>query len=394
MKKVLLFVSTLMFFAISSVAGNFVGIHKSQSGKIPKLPGKIVVITPRRGDSFSTYSQINISWRFAMGHVAQKCVSIKLYKGNAIIKNLTQRVCAQNFNWRIPNSLTEGKYRFKVATVDGKISTYSQIFSIGRVDLEVYKKGITINPQHPDMADQITLNIPVINVGSARADNSTAEINILSPDGKNYKNILANVGPIAPKRRYTVKEKVSLSKEQYGQYRVKILLNARNNVPESNKNNNRANYTFYANPLPDFAVCVDTGKRPRYGKNTTVRAYIFNKGYAPSKPCNLYIRIMKDNGKVKTYNIYIPAIDKGSIYSAAHVKYKWHPFLGIVEGERFIYVTIDNKNAIKETDESNNRATGIYYPTRYGGKHGAKNKVNCSWIEDYPSVDKSAVGIR
>ncbi len=395
MKKIIL----TLLAAMTSMAAGFTyapntattfhsGIHTNgtpiRAGRLAKA--QIVVTRPQRGNLFTVYDHININWRFAMGHVAQKCVSIKLYKGNRSIKNLTQRVCRQNFQWKVQNNIADGKYRFKITTVDGKISSYSQIFSIGRADLKVDKNSITIKPQHPDMSDEIALHISISNIGKIKAANSTAALTITQPDGKilsGYNKKPIKVPSINPGSKYIFTPFVDLNMNEYGNYKIHIKLDARNHISESNKDNNSASYTFYVNPVPDLRVCIDTGKRPRIGKNATIRAYALNFGPVASESTDMKIYVHSYNKLTgyhnKIYTFLVPPLKPGSIYSGAHLRYKWK-----TPGEYDLTAFLGY-----------NQAIGSYYVTAPGGKHGATNKVKCSWgAGSLHPIYKSLMGVR
>ena len=394
MNKGLLTILLAVLFAVSSMAGNIKIIPKSPSGKIPKLAGKIVITNPHRGDYFIAGNDMVIQWK-SVGYVPQKCVSINLFRGNSYVREITNKVCINGFKWKIPKNFTGGQYKIRLITEDRKITTDSAVFPIiaSKPDLSV--RNVDTTPRNPGEGDKIKLNIDVINSGGSKSASSYAEVVVYKPDNKVlYSNKSVNVQSLSSLGgRRVISIPVQLDKHQYGRYTVKIKLDANNRVNEINENNNSKTYYFTAKALPDLVVCVDTLKRPRPLKKATIRVYVLNMGDAPSKPCSLLIAIQGDYyPTLHKYYRSIPSIKPHGIYSKAHIRYKWAN-MDRSARNKYFYVIIDNRKQVEESDELNNHASGRYILTWAGGKHGAKNKVSCSWFGP-AAVDKSSVGIR
>ncbi len=392
MKRVLLAILTLMFFAVSSIAGNIVIVPKSPSGKIPKLIGKIVVTNPHGGDYFVAGNTVQIRWK-SVGYIPKKCVSISLFKGNSYINKITNRVCVNGFNWKIPANFTGGKYKIKLTTEDKKVSATSVAFPIiaSKPDLSVREFYIT--PHNPSMGDKVKIGIEMINNGGSKSNGFKAEVVVYKPDNKVlYSNNSINVQSLPSLGgRKIIYIPVTLYK--HGKYSVKVRLDTSNSISEVNENNNSKTYYFTVKALPDLVVCVDTDKRPRPLKKVTIRTYVLNRGDVASKPCSLVIAVRDDYyQKMHKYSRSIPSIKPHGVYSAAHVRYRWAN-MDKSARKKYFYVIVDDKKQVKESNESNNFASGFYYLTRPRGKHGAKNKVSCSWFGPAP-VDKSTVGIK
>ncbi len=394
MKKNLLAILTLMFFTVSSIAANVVTIPKSPSVKIPKLAGKIIITSPHKGDYFVAGNTVKIRWK-SIGHIPEKCVSINLFKGLSNVEELTNKVCVNGFNWKIPINFTDGQYKIRLITKDKKILADSAVFPIiaSKPDLSVRK--IYVTPRYPDMGDNVKIGIEIINNGGFKSSNFKAEVVIYKPDNKIlYPKNTVNVKALTSLGgRKIVDIPVTLDRTQHGRYAVKVKLDTDNSVNEANENNNTKTYYFAAKALPNLVVCVDTDKRPRPLKKATIRAYVLNRGDVASKPCNLTIAVQDDYyPKIHKYSRSIPAIKPHGVYSAAHIRYRWAN-MDKSARRKYFYVFVDDKKQVKESSESDNLASGFYYLTRYGGKHGAKNKVSCSWFGPAP-VDKSSVDIK
>ncbi len=354
--------------------------------------GRIIIISPHAGNHYNISSSANISWRFAMGHVAQKCVSIKLYtQGGTYTRLIKNKTCSQSFKWQIPHDLTGKKYKIKIATIDGKIIKYSQNFFIDTPDLQVKKSDINIIPTHPNMGENIKINIDVHNIGLAPADKSDAKIEIYKPDNTIALSKTESIGSIRQNSKSKITLYMTLDDKYSGKYKLKINLNAKNKIPESNKHNNKITYYFLVKSLPNLVVCVDNGKRPRPFKKATIRAYVLNIGKKTSSPCKLVFSVRDDYyPNYHKYERSIPSIRPRGVYSSAHIRYKWAE---MSNKKKYFYVTVDPTNSVKEVNDNDNRASGFYYLTRPGGKHGAKNQVSCSWFGPAP-VQKSTVGIK
>ncbi len=389
MRVFLLAIISIIFFSHQTVAGPIINT------KIPKHPvplGKITVTNPHRGNHFITGNTMIIQWK-SIGYIPDKCVSISLFRGVNYVKQLTYNTCTNGFRWKIPSNFTAGQYKIRLTTKDKKVIADSAMFPIISSKPNLSVRRFYTNPRTTYEGNMVKLKFEILNSGGSKTGRLKVETKIYKPDGKIYGPVHTTEVESVPALggRRTISVPIQLDEHQSGKYTVKIKLDTENRVQESNENDNTATYYFTAEPLADLVVCVDTNKRPRPFKKVTIRAYVINMGDAASKPCNLLIAVRDDyRFKMQKYNRSIPSIKPHEIYSSAHVRYKWYD---LSNKGKYFYVFVDNRKQVKESNETNNFASGYYYLTRPGGKHGDKNKVSCSWFGPAP-VDKSTVGIK
>ena len=208
--------------------------------------------------------------------------------------------------------------------------------AVQKPDLVV--KDITWSPASVLTGDEVTFTIVLANVGAVPSAASKVEFQT----GTQTKNIA--IPGLHPQARNTVLTEKRSFKTDFN-FLIKATVDSRNQVVESNENNNVLQKSLAVHPSSDFAVSDITWNpaSPTTMDRVELRAVVINRGPGTSFPTKGHFQF-----GTTVENAQIPALSSGQ----AHTVVKYHVF-----SQPFHYVikfTADPDDGVPEEKENNN----------------------------------------
>ena len=208
-------------------------------------------------------------------------------------------------------------------------------------DLIVSK--INYSPGKPKPGDEITLWVFVQNIGRSRADGSSARIKV----GGESNPPVVQVPALNPGKEWRYTRKFTMNRA--GGYIVTITADARNQLAESNEQNNvkTARILVTEGPKPDLVISKINFSPGKPNTNDEIKFWVFvkNIGAGSSGPSKLQFRV---GGESNPALASVPALPPGKEY-----RFTRQAKLGKAQNYT-VTATADYNNNVKESKETNN----------------------------------------
>ena len=128
-----------------------------------------------------------------------------------------------------------------------------------------------------------------------------------------------------------------------------VVTDSRNEVTESNENNNEHTFDYDATVAADLVVSgiASSPRRPSVDENTTIKVTVKNEGQGRSGSSILSLTIAGPDGEVNQSNSRVQEIDAGA---SRTLEFQWKARAG----SHKLSAVVDARGVITEIDESNN----------------------------------------
>ena len=313
----------------------------------PPNIGSITVTAPKAGDYVVQGTDLEIKLQ-GQGYIPEPCYGIYLYQGSTQVMHVVLQKCGPTHTWHVPSTVSGSDFRIRIITLDSNIMAESAPFPILSAAPDLSVTNVTLYPASPDTADTITFHATVSNGGMTRADGVRAQIKIQAPDNSETTYSVTLPGLAFGDHRPVSK---SFRLPKAGQYTVSLTAEVTlSTALETRLDNNTATVAFPVAGLPDLRVCLYQIRNVQIDYWEYIDVTVENIGEATSSSTTLAIWI--DNRGTET--IHVPGLIPGS-----HNMGQRYEMWISRSPNRDYYAEVDPDNNVRESDEGNNKRTGV-----------------------------------
>jgi hypothetical protein len=313
----------------------------------PSNLGTIIFQSPKTGDYLFQGTDYEIKLQ-GQGYIPEPCYGLYLYQGSTQVMHIVLQKCGPTYLWHVPAALAGTDFRIRLVTLDSRIMAESAPFPILSNAPDLSVTNAAINPSSPDTADTITFRATVANGGLTQADGVRAVVTITAPD--NAETTYAMTLPrMALGDHHLVEKSFRLPKA--GPYTVSLTAEVTlSTALETRLDNNMATIAFPVTGLPDLRVCMHQIRNVQIDHWEYIDVKVENIGEATSSSTTLNIWI---DGR-GTETIHVPGLIPGS-----HNMGQRYEMWISRNPSRDYWAEVDPGNTVRESDEDNNRMTGV-----------------------------------
>ena len=227
-------------------------------------------------------------------------------------------------------------------------------------NLAMLSGNIKFDPPSPELYDKVTVSATVLNNGTETAHDVIVQFLDVSGGGSVQIGAEQLLDAVPAGGGATV-EVTYTDTEEIGSRQIRVIVDPNNVIAEVSERDNRATRGVVISPpqLPDVTVSESDvefdPEAPVDGKETTISATIANQGNAQAR--GFVVRFMDVTGRVPEPIGGPQRIDLLGANDSTTVSVTYDT-LGKA-GDRKIRVVADSEDAVKESDEDNNRAEKI-----------------------------------
>ncbi len=344
--------------------------------------GVITVTKPVSGQQYCMFKQQWIYWDTS-GAMADKVSIFLMHPNGQSVKRTIAMHAPNNGRYRWDGGVSSpGNYIIKLSVSPNAqnpttVSGQSGVVTFANCDKPDLQVGvIKLTPQNPGEGQTVTFKGNVMNYGNSPVQNPVVVLRVKRPGGLADKIYRQEMNVTLQKNQgVTFVQKFKVPKR--GNYTCKFSLDPANMIAETNDNNNKKDWIFGVQGLPDLMVCIDNGKRPPVGGKRDIRAVVTNIGSGnASGMANTKLRFYVKKKGTKTYNI--PPLAAGQ----SHTIKRNHSWAG--SGTKSISAKVMYSG--NEINTQNNQAKGSYFVRLpHHDKYSAAPKVKCSTGEAFNS---------
>ena len=195
----------------------------------------------------------------------------------------------------------------------------------------------------PKLGDQVRFFVTVRNDGQAPTGRSCrCQLAVEGPEGFTPKTRDFDVPPLPVGGTHGISIEYKCAQE--GTVKIRVKLDAGDDVIEADETDNEQAYRHVVLPLPDLVACIEWDWGKKVYKSRRTHAYVVNRGEARSAPCRLRWFVRENNVVFRD----IPALAPGEEATFSRdVKF-------YQDGTKDMEVIADCDRVVAESDERNN----------------------------------------
>ncbi len=351
--------------------------------------GTMTVTNPVSSETVAKGSSYRIMWRKSGDQHAS--VKIRLYNstGTTKILEITNNTAnSGSFNWRVPNSVTNGNYVVRVKTIDNITTDDSAVFSISNPNNQAgsinYSDAPNTKPGSINSGTRPSLqNVPVVDLYDLQikdlfyrngrmfviiksnhiAFNGKVDFTMKIPEGfefKGRKNLIIGKGKEKEVFLFAVRADIITANGRW----VKVFMDGEDKIPETNNNNNHIerfikvlDIEFKSLPGESLTKRIDQFGKWEVKFNINVKQNIKKKLVRYLYVSYKINKIGEESGKWTSAKLdYANGVD---FFSHQVVRLFNVPERGKSQEYR-VNVKIDPDNKIPEINEKNNQRTFVF----------------------------------
>jgi subtilase family serine protease len=251
-------------------------------------------------------------------------------------------------------------------TIDtnGNTSEFSSVFQLGGGQPDLVVTGLTATPATINSGDRVNVTFNIKNQGTASASATRQDIVFSTDDTITAQDtVLAsvNASTLAPQAMVSFTQSLVIPMNTAsGRYFIGVISDAGTTVTESNETNNTASFAITVNSMPDLRVTnfkvTPTSAKP--GDTVRIEYVVTNQGTDNAAAHTEEIRLSTDNMLSTTDSLLatqqVAGLKPGD---TSRTSIDVRIPASTVPGSYFIGVIVDPRNAISESDETNNIAS-------------------------------------
>lgn len=317
--------------------------------------GAMTITRPHQGDFMVEGDQFVLQWS-GLGHIEEKCVNLDLFQGLSHVQPIARNVCVNGYNWQLPQGVYGINYKIRLRTIDNALMDDSDTFSIISAQPDLTVTNIHIQPATPDMADNITVSGVIQNSGHGTSAVTNAVIRLQTGNWSTEKTL--NIPSLSFGPNAHLPFSMTFDPVATTELTATVEVDVLNRVVEADETNNTGQMVFPVARLPNLKVCVNEEIYNTLGK-TQIPVLVKNYSYEPVGPS--VCRVWVHNHGSADHNV--PALGPFESYRFSRgVRFN-------TAGWRSYSATVDYGDAIRESYENDNVATGRVHAAGIAGSH-------------------------
>lgn len=248
---------------------------------------------------------------------------------------------------------------------NGNTSEFSAVFQLGGGQPDLVVTGLAVTPTTVNSGDRVNVTFNIKNQGAASASTNRQDIVISTDDTINAQDtVLAsvNTSTLAPQGTMSFTQNLTIPMgTPSGRYFIGVISDAGAVVPESNETNNTSSFAITVNSMPDLKVSnfKITPASANPGDSVRVEYLVSNQGTDNAGAHTEEIRLSKDGMFGNQDDVVLRTDQVGVLRPGDNSRASIDVRIpaSTVPGSYILGILVDTRNAVAESDETNNVAS-------------------------------------